>query len=741
MMKRLGTHVALHPIRVIIGWLVLVGLSVALAFGAFGPGLFDRLSTGQPTIPGSESKIALDKLDEADDSPDTVDLIITGLDLADQAQVTGLMQDFPAIRDELAGLAGVAAVVDPFQFREGPMDPAAGPLLSVDGDGFVVRAELEEDASIEQEVAVQDYLAAIAADLGIGGARGQISSTKLLTDSVIDQVTEDLVKGEALTLPISFIVMIVVFGGFLAAGMPLVGALASIATGMAVVWAATWAIEIDSYIVNVLSIIGLALSIDYGLLVVSRYREELARQMEVHRPRTGRARKDPAVVAALETTLATAGRTVLFSALTIAISVAGLLVMTSPLLRAVAIAGVAIVLLAVLSAISLVPAHLALIGRRLAKPSILTRIPGVGRVVRAVGDVSQEEGVFSKLARAVHRMPWIVMIVSFGVLLAMAYPLLHVQLRSNPMDYIPNASDQRTYLNTVNEKFPALQIPDVYIVTASTPEMAQPWADSIAGDELVARVNPVADLGDGQALVSLMLTVDSQDARALDYVRDLRGHEPGYENWVGGAGAGMIDFTQSLVDGAPWAVLLVVAAVFVLMFLMTGSLVVPLKALLVNLLSLAASLGLTVLVFQDGHLQGLLGFTSQGGIEVIVIAFALAFGFGLAMDYEVFLISRVKEYWDATKDNDLAVERGLQKSGRIITSAALIMMLVFVGLIAGDLIVIKTVGFALAVTVLVDATLVRMLLVPATMTVLGKWNWWAPGPLRAVHERFGISEH
>jgi len=172
---------------------------------------------------------------------------------------------------------------------------------------------------------------------------------------------------------------------------------------------------------------------------------------------------------------------------------------------------------------------------------------------------------------------------------------------------------------------------------------------------------------------------------------------------------------------------------------MTGSLVVPLKALIVNLLSLAASMGLTVLVFQEGYLSGLLDFEPLGGIELVILALAVSFGFGLAMDYEVFLLARIKEYWDLTGDNDVAVERGLQKSGRIITSAALVMMLVFAGLIVGKLVVVKEAGFALLMVVAVDASLVRMLLVPSSMTVLGKWNWWAPGPLRRLHDRYGIT--
>lgn len=739
MMKRLGRHIAMHPYWVIASWLVVVVGAAALALGAFGEGLFDRVKSEAPWIPNSESEIAINRIDAADDSPETIDLVVVGVDLADPAEVKGLMADFGDIRDQLEGLPGVAGVLDPFQSRQGLLDPAMAPLLSVDGDGFLVRAELSDSITGADQAAIEDRLREIPAELGIDGASGLVSSTALLTASVIDQVEQDLLRGEVYTLPLSFIVMVVVFGGFLAASMPLVGALAAIATGMAVIWGATFVIDIDSYIVNVLTIIGLALSIDYGLLVVSRYREELLKQVDRHRARK-HGRGDGAVVAATEIALGTAGRTVLFSALTIAISIGGLILMNAPLLQGVGIAGVAIVLLAVLTAVTLVPAHLVLMGRRMAKPSFISRIPGVGGIIQVFGDVSTEDGLFAKLARGVAKAPWFIMTASLAILLAMAYPLLGLQPRSNPLDYIPADSDQSEFLAVADEKFPLLQIPDLYIVSAGTLAQTEKWAAELADNEIVDRVNPVTQLGDEDFLISIQLTLDNQAPAALDLVRELRAQDPGFENWVGGSGAQMIDFTDALIDGAPLAIAMVVAAVMILLFLMTGSIVVPIKALLVNALSLAASLGVTVLVFQDGYLANFLDFTSPGGMEVIVIALVLAFGFGLAMDYEVFLISRVKEYWDATGDNDLAMQKGLQKSGRIITSAALIMTLVFVGLIAAKMIVIKEVGFALALTVIVDASLVRMLLVPATMTVFGKWNWWAPKPLRRFHERFGISE-
>jgi len=231
---------------------------------------------------------------------------------------------------------------------------------------------------------------------------------------------------------------------------------------------------------------------------------------------------------------------------------------------------------------------------------------------------------------------------------------------------------------------------------------------------------------------------DAGGDEATAVVEDIRATDPGFPFWVTGQAANQIDFVDALLEGLPWAVGIVVVATLVLLFLMTGSVLVPVKALLINIVSLTASLGVVVWIFQDGNLEGVLDFTSPGGVESYIVAVALAFGFGLAMDYEVFLLARIKELYDSGLSNDDAVRLGLQRSGRIITSAALIMIVVFGGFIAGELLAIKEIGVALAVTVLVDATLVRMLLVPATMTLLGDWNWWAPRPLRRVYERLAI---
>ncbi|TGJ97065.1 MMPL family transporter, partial [Actinotalea fermentans ATCC 43279 = JCM 9966 = DSM 3133] len=457
--------------------------------------------------------------------------------------------------------------------------------------------------------------------------------------------------------------------------------------------------------------------------------------------RTRRSRRhDPDVTVAVVRTMATAGRTVAFSALTVAISIAGLMVFEPDILRAIGAAGLAVILIAVATAMTLVPALLALAGHRLVRPGVLSKVPGLRAVLARTADVQSDEGFFSRLTGRVQRHPMWVMLATVAVLVVLALPVLGLQMRNSGIELLPQSSPQREFVDELSAQFPASASADVRVVTDSTTEDAQAWADETAGLDGVERVDPAVPVGDDHALVGVHLdTADAGSPEAVAVVEELRAQDPGFTFYVTGQAAGQVDFRAALADRVWWAVGIVVVATFVLLFLMTGSVLIPVKALLTNALSLAASLGVLVWVFQEGHLEGVLNFASAGGIETYVVALVIAFAFGLAMDYEVFLLSRIKELHDAGATNDEAVRLGLQRSGRIITSAAAIIIVVFAGFVFGELLVIKEVGFALAVAVFIDATIVRILLVPATMTLLGSANWWAPRPMRRVYERFSIT--
>ncbi|WP_308440382.1 MMPL family transporter [Sediminihabitans luteus] len=746
MFESIGRRVAARPKTTVLVWLLVAALGFTLALVGFGgQSLFDRLTSGEPAVPGSDSQKASEAIVTASDEGQSVRLLVRGVDPTDPA-VAEVMTEVNADLAKIDGVAPEGGVIDAFALAGGVEAPAAKNLLAADGDGFFVEVNLEADLAADDEAQARDdveaRLGTVDDDLAevAPGATGIVGSNELIVEEITGQVEEDLKTGEAYALPFALVIMVFVFGGFLAASMPVVGALASIGAGLGVLYGLSYRLEIDASVVNVVSLLGLGLSIDYGLLIVSRFREELHKALAQDDGATLRRRRGDGVVqAALARTMATAGRTVAFSALVVAISIAGLMVFTPDILRAIGAAGLAVILIAVATALTLVPALLVLSRRRLARPGVLGRVPGLRAVVRRTADVVSDEGMFSRLTARVQKHPWWVALGSVVVLVVLALPLLGLQMRNSGIELLPVDATQRVFVDELADQYPASETADLFVVTDGTLEATDAWGQDVAALEGVEAVGSAVPAGEYAVLEVYLTTDDAGGPEAVEAVRDVRALDAPFDAWVGGQAAGQVDFVDALGDRMWWAVGIVVAATLVLLFLMTGSVLIPVKALLTNALSLAASLGVLTFVFQDGHGAGLLDFTPTGGIETYVVALVVAFAFGLAMDYEVFLLARVKELFDAGHSNDEAVRLGLQRSGRIITSAALIIVVVFLGFVLGDLLVIKEVGFALAVAVALDATIVRMLLVPATMTILGRANWWAPRPLRWVHRKLAIT--
>lgn len=610
----------------------------------------------------------------------------------------------------------------------------------VSDNGFVVVATMEPGTTADNITATEGSLESFEADIVAAHPGTSVAwvSNAYSTQAVLDQTAKDLVVGEAIGLPIALLLLIIVFGGVVAAGLPLGSALISIGIGLGAIWAISFFTNVDSFILNIISLVGLSLSIDYGLLVVSRYREELAERLAARNlPNDGSQLPTDTkslVREAVAETVATAGRTISFSALTIAFAISGLFVMQAPVLRMIAAGGVIVTILAVSTAVTLVPALTVLLGDKLVKPSRLSQINGFRALVKKVGDSSADTGFFSRLAQWVHARPWKIMIVVFAALIVAALPIRDLTMRSNFIEYLPTGSTEAAALDEVQENYPDFATPSGTVLAYTETSNTAALRTFIAGIDNVTRVSEPTELDDAVRIDFFVDAADQVGSEVTDVVREIRSYDAGFETKVGGAAALQLDFNNSIADDAPKAGAIIVVSVLVLLFLLTGSVIAPLKALLINAVSLLAGLGLTVLIFENG----LFGMPTRDGLETMVVATAVCFGFGLAMDYEVFLLARIKEYWDKGLANDEAVEMGLQRSGRIITSAAAIIIAVFVGFIFGDLIAIKQIGVALALIVFVDATIVRMLLVPATMTVLGQWNWWAPKPLRTVYEKFKI---
>ncbi|HVN12309.1 MAG TPA: MMPL family transporter [Kineosporiaceae bacterium] len=740
MLPALGRLLSRHPWRFVAAWTVLVTLGALAASGAVGEGLFQRLQPGDAPQVQSPARRGQQVLDDAAPGGATAQLLLDGVDPRSPA-VRRVVEDLTA---RLMQVPTVLAVRSPY--GPGPAagtgDPADSPLVSTDRTALLVTAQLRAGLSTPAERAALGEVTARMQDEArrLAGARALTGSVRGITDEINKQVPEDLRTGEVVALPASLLVMILVFGGFLAAGLPLVGALASIVGALTALLGFSYLLDLDSSVVSVVTVLGLGLCIDYGLLLTSRYREEL--------------RRGPA--GALERTLATAGRTVLFSGLTVAVSLAGLLVFRASILRAIGAAGLSVVLVALLVALTLVPALLALAGRRLVRPGVTQRLPVIRRLGRRLGDVPPERGAFSALAAVIQRRPVVPLVAVLAVLLIAGLPVLQLRLVSSGVALLPLSSPSRRLFDDVAARFPRANGASVTVVSTWRPEQLARWAQDagLARIPGVTGLDPVRVQANGRQSVSVLgirtagtrtvgsLAVPdptSDQARAV--VRAVQAREPAGEPlWVTGQAAFVDDFLDDVRARAPYAIGVVVLATFVLLFLLTGSVLVPVKALVLVVVSLSASFGVLVWGFQQGHLGGVLDFTSTGGVETAIPVLLVALGFGLSMDYEVFLLSRIKEFHDAGLSNDEAVAAGLQRSGRIITSAALIIVVVFAGFAAGKLLVIKETGIGLAVVVAVDATLVRLILVPATMTLLGEWNWWAPGPLRRLHQRLGLRE-
>ena len=725
-MAGLGRWVARHAGAVGLLWLVAVVVGfLAAVGGVFGSSLFDRVGTNDLRFP-AESTTGLDLLAANVTSGPTYQLVLDAVDPGSAV----LADVLAATRADLLTEPGVAEVVDP---------SVAGPaFVGTDGRSVLMAVSLQPDLDAEQQdaagEAVVGRLEAVAADLP--GAEGTVTGSALVVEEITDQVETDLKVGEAVALPASLLVMVVIFGGFAAAGIPIAGAVAAIAGGLTSLLLFSYALDLDASVVNVVTVLGLGLSIDYSLLVVSRYREEVGVDHAVDDVPDRDARAE-----AMAATMATAGRTVLFSALTVAIAVSGLLLIGVDVIRSVGAAALSVVLVALLVALTLVPALLVLMTRWVSRRGVLARTPVVGGIAHTFGDAPPEDGFFSRLADRVQRRPWLVAGVVTGVLVLLALPSLRLVLVSSGIELLPESSTQRQVVERIAADFPATQTPQVrVVVTDATLAEVDDWGTSVAALPAVEAVAPARE--QGEVVVLDVLTAGAEQAAparaAVAQVRDAV--PPGLTAYVTGSAASLVDFVATIRADAAQALAWLALATFVLLFLLTGSVLIPVKALVMIVLSLGATFGALVWIFQDGRGEGLLGYTSAGGIEAIIPILVFAFAFGLSMDYEVFLLARIKEFHDAGLDNDASVRAGLQRTGRVITSAALLVVIVFAGFVLGDLLVIKQTGVALAVAVLIDATLVRILLVPATMTLLGEWNWWAPGPLRRLHARVGLSE-
>jgi RND superfamily putative drug exporter len=481
--------------------------------------------------------------------------------------------------------------------------------------------------------------------------------------------------------------------------------------------------DVSVFSINIVTMIGLGLAIDYALFIVTRFREQLALGNDVE--------------TALTVTMGTAGRTVAFSGITVGVAISSLVLFPVMFLRSMAYGGAAAVLVAMIAALTALPALLAVLGHRVnnLRLPFLKRGGGLG---------SSEHGAWYRLAHSVMRRPIRYVVVLVPLLLVLGIPFLSAQLGGVDHRALPSGADSRTVTETLQSDFAGAGGSDILVAVRLSGDPAQVLAPYIAELEQVKDVESVRLGGfkDGVASVVVHTHYTSQELPARDVVKGVRAVEPppGTSVEAGGDTAALVDLLHVLGERAPWMAGFIVLVTFALLFVAFGSVVLPAKALLMNVLSLSASFGAMVWIFQDGNLSGLLDFTPAGFLDATNPVLLFAVLFGLSMDYEVFLLSRIREEYDRTGDNSQAVALGLQRTGGIITSAALLLIIVVGAFATSGIVFVKMIGIGLVIAIAIDATVVRALLVPATMRLLGRANWWAPAPLARWWQRHGFRE-
>ncbi|MFM7617499.1 MAG: MMPL family transporter [Actinomycetes bacterium] len=718
-------------------WWVIVAAAILLPLAAFvAKDTAHHLSPTGYQDPGAESSRATRSITA--EFPDAAQsdfvVIVTARDPG-KVDAPEVATAAAALAERLGRAEGVASVNSYWSLGNAP------PLRSRDGSKALIVSALRGDEGEKTERALELLKEFTVRNDRISTA---ISGRAAVTGQIAEQAERDLQRAELITAPITFIALVVVFGSVVAALLPLgVGGIAVLLT-MVFLTVLASVTTVSVFALNLTTALGLGLAIDYSLFVVSRYREEI-----------GHGVSTPIAVGR---TMQTAGRTVAFSAGTVAISLASLAIFPVPYLRSFAYAGVAVVLLAAGAAIVVLPAILAALGPRVDAGRILHTAP------------TTDSGFWRHQAERVMRQPTVYALGVTALLALLAIPFFHFNPGLADDRIVPRSVSSRAATDEIRENFSSREAdaltvfvpgfpvsPDraaldafakrlVVIPGASRVDAATGYYLPVDGEAVVAPRNEISTRFDPPrgargTWLSIVPTVEPYSDAGARLVRDVRATAAPFTFEVAGPSAQFVDTRNSVIQRLPWALGAIALCTFILLFLMTGSILVPLKALLLNMLSLTATFGAMVWIFQDGHFSGFLNFTPTGSLDIFTPILMFCIAFGLSMDYEVFLISRIKEEYDLERDNEHAVAVGIQKTGRIVTAAALLLTIVFVGIATSQVSLVKTIGIGLTLAVLVDAFLIRATLVPAFMKMAGRLNWWSPKSLRRWHLRYGIWEN
>ncbi|WP_328503048.1 MMPL family transporter [Streptomyces sp. NBC_00457] len=703
--------VTARPRLSLLAALVLTALAVLA-----GSGVADRLGSGGWEDPAAESTYATRALEREfpDSQPNFLLLVDAGSASVDDPAVAA---EAERLAERLAREKGVIGVGSYWQAEPS----AAAALRAEDGHEALIAARLTGD-----ETAMGETLDRILPSFRgtHGPVEVKVGGMVAVRHEMQAIIQEDLTRAEVIALPVTLVLLVMVFGSAVAALLPLgIGIVAILGTN-AILRGLTEFTDVSIFAINLTTALGLGLAVDYALFIVRRYREELSTGAE---PLT-----------AVGTTLRTAGRTVLFSALTVAVSLAAMLLFPQYFLRSFAYAGIAVVLLAAAAALILLPAALVLLGHRV-NALDLRKLFRRGRPSKAT--VVADTSGWARTASLVMRRAPFFALGTTAVLVLLGLPFLGVKFGTADDRQLPAGAESHVVQQHIREGFPGSPGGGLEVLAEGRATEAQyaAYKQRIAALPDVLRVEGPLVKGDS-AYFTVQPEGEPVDDPAQRLVGELRETDAPFDTKVTGTAAVLVDSKDAIAEQLPWAAAFIAIVTLLLVFLLTGSVLIPIQAVALNALSLTAMFGAVVWIFQDGHLSGLLGFTSPGSIETTLPVLMFCVAFGLSMDYGVFLLSRIKEEYDHTGDHEQAVRHGLQRTGGLITAAAVILAVVMVAIGTSRVTNTKMLGLGIALAVLMDAMIIRSLLVPAVMRLTGKATWWAPGPLRRLHQRFGWSE-
>jgi RND superfamily putative drug exporter len=681
-----------------------VTAALAAASVVVGAPVAERLDPYSAEDPASESVRAAERLERSIDvDPDAGLIAVVSIDRPVEHPAT--MRRVEAVAERIFRDRSIGLVTSYYESGERAM-------VSRDGRLTYIIANFETLSDKDQQEGAKRLREAFAGDPGVklgGQAPGNVD--------VVETVRSDIVRAELIAFPLLLLLGLWVFRSLVAALLPVVVGGLSIAVAVAALRVAAEALSVSIFALNLVIGLGLGLAIDYSLLIVYRFREELA--------------GGDAVADALGRTMRTAGRAVLFSSLTVTAALAALLLFPQRFLYSMGLGGMAVSLIAGAAALIVLPAMLAVLG-----PRVNALAP---RRLRHAGERDarpDEAGGWYRLSQLVMRRPGRIAVACAVLLVLLGIPSLGIRFTPVDTRVLPASAESRQARDALDSRFPPNPTLPIYAaVDARGGAAVDAYVRRLRRLEGVARVIGPYPIPERQTLIQVISRTGPQTGESEDLVRAMRAVATPFEVDVGGRTADFVDQKKSLAAHIPRALALLTATTLFVLFLMTGSVLLPLKALVMNVLTLSATAGLLVLIFQDGRLEALLDYTSQNALESSQLLVLFAVAFGLSTDYGVFLLERIREARATGIDNRQAVAVGLERSGRVVTAAALLLCVAIGAFATSQIVVIKQLGIGTALAVLIDATIVRALLVPALMELLGPWNWWAPGPLRRLHER------